>query len=395
MTADAKRSASEKRRILVVDDDSFAREAMRRSLRPHHAEWEITLAAGVEAALEALRSTECDVVLSDLNMPGRDGFDLLRDIRLGESTKDLPVIIITGAQDSDLKRKALDWGATDLLNKPVDPLDLISRLKNALRLKDAQDRLRRQNETLEDTVRLRTAELERARLDLIWRLARASEFRDAETGWHVVRVGYFSFELARALGLDPATAAMLFHTAPLHDVGKIGIPDAILLKPGRLSPEEWVVMQSHTRLGAAILRENVIQPLVTEGLEFVTPPERTAGTPPMVGMAANIALHHHERWDGSGYPEALGGDSIPIEARIVAVADVFDALSSRRPYKPAFEEQVVLSMIRRGAGTQFDPRIVEALFANIPRFREIQARFADDGAALAHAGADQQVRFTT
>ncbi|HYC76421.1 MAG TPA: HD domain-containing phosphohydrolase [Planctomycetota bacterium] len=384
--SDAVAVGSGRRRVLVVDDEAHIRDALRDALRPYRREWETTTADSVDSALAALEATEVDAVVADLNMPGRSGFELLSLMRASERFADVPVIIVTGALEHELKRKALELGATDLLNKPVDLLDLIARLRSALRLKACQDELKSRNRNLEKAVRARTSELERARLDLIWRLGKAAEFRDAETGWHVVRVGYFARELALAVGVDHGVADMLFHTAPLHDVGKIGIPDQILLKPGRLTADEWEVMKTHTRLGAEILRPDMLETLASEGLSLFLP-GGAGDDGAMLTMASEVALRHHERWDGGGYPDGLAGDAIPLAARIVTVADVFDALSSRRPYKAPIDEATVLDMIRRGAGTQFDPAVAAALETRMDVFREVQARFEDrrEHAVGAHA----------
>jgi putative two-component system response regulator len=368
--------ASRVAKILIVDDDPDVRAALKDGLRPYRNEWSATSVESVDEALKVVASDACDVVVSDFHMPGRDGFDLLRSLRSRPSTADLPVVIVTGALEHDLKRRALELGATDLLTKPIQLVDLVARLRSVLKLKRCQDDLRDRNAALEGLVRLRTADLERAKIELIWRLGKASEFRDRETGWHVVRVGYFARTLAEALGADSRTANMLFHTAPLHDVGKIGIPDRILLKPGKLTPEEWDVMRTHTTQGAEILRADVLRGVVDENPELAMPAIGKA-TGEMLEMAADIAHYHHERWDGTGYPVGLVHDKIPLAARITSVADVFDALSSRRPYKPAFDESEVLAMMRKGSGTQFDPAIVDAFERKLAVFRDIRERFQD------------------
>ncbi|HYC76175.1 MAG TPA: HD domain-containing phosphohydrolase [Planctomycetota bacterium] len=363
-------------RILVVDDEEMVRRAMAVLLKPFVG-WTVTTAGDAASALAYLDTEPFDAVVADIHMPGVDGFALLSEIRRRPRTADLPVVVVTGASERDLKRRALDLGATDLLTKPVDGPDLVARLRSVLRLKDFQDQLRRHNEELEETVRRRTAQLESARLELIWRLGKAAEFRDSETGSHVVRVGFFAMEIAREMGVDRRTAATLFHTAPLHDIGKLGIPDQILLKPGKLTPEEWEVMKGHARIGADLLRSDALGVQRAWDSGDVALPQGDVDRGDLLDMAANIANYHHERWDGGGYPEGLLRDAIPLEARITALADVFDALSSKRPYKAAFDDAEVLALVRRGAGTQFDPAVSTAFEARLPRLREIQVRFRD------------------
>jgi putative two-component system response regulator len=367
------------RRVLFVDDERNILDGLARMLRCMRGEWEMDCAESVDQALEFLREADYDAVVSDINMPGRDGFDLLREIRCDERTVDVPVIILTGNAERSLKSEALNLGATDLLNKPVAREDLVARVRSVLRLKAYEDKIKRDRDTFEARVRKRTADLERSRIEMIWRLGKAGEFRDSDTGNHVVRVGYYSLELAKTLGLDSAVATRLFITAPLHDLGKIGIPDHILLKPGKLTPDEWVSMKQHARIGAEILKCNVMGRGRAEVLGGVTLNEASLlGGEPLTEMASSIALNHHERWDGGGYPSGLTGDEIPIEARVAMVADVYDALSSKRPYKEAFPESKVLAIMRHGTGTQFDPEVFAAFERSMGVFRQIASDFGDD-----------------
>lgn len=367
------------KRVLFVDDEHRVLEGLRRMLRDLRGEWEMSFAASADEAMRLLLKSDYDAVISDVNMPVKDGFDLLRAIRSDEHTRDIPVVILTGNAEQGLKRRALDMGATDLLNKPADREDLIARIENVVRLKRYQDRIKQDKATLELRVRERTAELERSRMELIWRLGKAGEFRDTDTGNHVVRVGYYALELANALGLDPEFGRRLFVTAPLHDLGKIGIPDAILLKPGKLTPAEWDVMKQHTRIGAKILRENVFNEHAAAILGDILGADLEQGNP-LTEMGASIAMNHHERWDGSGYPAGIEGEEIPIEARITTLADVYDALSSKRPYKEAFPEEKVLHIMRQGVGTQFDPEAFATFERSLDAFRRIGVELADDTA---------------
>ena len=315
------------RRILFVDDELNVLNGLARTLRHKRKIWEMHFARGVEEALRFVETMDLDVVISDISMPGRDGFALLSIIRNREKTKDLPFLMLTGLNDSRLKRKALDLGATDLLNKPADPEDLLARINNMLRLKAYQDEIKAQNALLDQKIKDRTAELEASRLDLIWRLGRTAEHRDTDTGNHVVRVGYYCKVLAENLGMDREFTEMIFLTSPLHDIGKIGIPDSILLKQGKLNPDEWKIMKQHCVIGSDILRQDTVEraPLGTWHDLFRRPASAKSDNP-FLKMAETIALSHHERWNGNGYPSGLSADSIPVESRIVAIADVCDAL---------------------------------------------------------------------
>lgn len=364
--------------VLFVDDDATFLDGLRRMLHSHREEWSMTFVSSVDDALEQLGLSTIDTVVSDLQMPRQTGFDLLQRIALSPSLRHVPVIIMTGAAERDLKRRALDHGATDLLNKPVDPDDLIARIRSVLRLKSYQDQIRAQNDLLDRKVQERTKALDASRMDLIWRLGKVAEFRDEQTGNHIIRVGSYCKVLAGALGMSPDFAEMIFLTSPLHDIGKIGIPDSILLQPRKLTSAEWDLMRTHCAIGADMLRQDAVTwPSVqaVAATRFTAQPEGQRN--PFLEMAASIALGHHEWWDGTGYPRKLSGEAIPLEARIVAVADVYDALSSARPYKPAFPEEVVLSLMQRKVGSHFDPAVYEAFRRSLPAFREILGRLTD------------------
>lgn len=372
-----------KPRVLLVDDEPNVLDALRRVLRTEREHWELCFATSADEALAELERAETDVLVSDVNMPGKTGFNLLAEVRGRESTRDLPVIILTGNQESGLKRRALDLGATDLLNKPADPDELIARLRSALRLKSYQDDLKAQNEILDRKVRERTAEVTQSRLDIIWRLGKAAEFRDEETGNHVVRVGCYCRALAETMGLGRERAEVLLLASPLHDLGKIGVPDHILLKRGPLTDAEWTVMRRHCAIGAQILRQNskVMETFLNwRGADAQR--EATNSRNPLLETAALIALMHHERWDGSGYPAGLRGPEIPVEARIVALADSFDALSSARPYKPAFPPERVMSIIREETGSHFDPEIYAVFQMALPELQAIRGEFTDAPSAV-------------
>ncbi|MBU0595078.1 response regulator [Candidatus Bipolaricaulota bacterium] len=367
-----------KRHILFVDDESNVLDGLRRILRTERGRWDMSFVDGADAALNEMLAGDFDVVVSDVNMPGKDGFALLAEMRKNERTRDVPVIILTGRKDSDIKRRALNMGATDLLSKPVDPQDLISRLRSVIRLKAYQDEIKRQNTILEHEVEERTAELSDSHLDLIWRLGKAAEYRDEETGNHVVRVGCCCRIIAEALRADDEFVELLFLTGPLHDIGKIGIPDAILMKRGPLNEDEWDVMKRHCVIGAEILREdsklrNVF--LAWPGARKRSNDPRAQN--PVLKMASSIAKTHHEWWDGTGYPSRLAGEEIPLESRIVALADTYDALRSERPYKPALSEDEALTVIHEEAGRHFDPAVYAAFRESGDELRSIQTQLRD------------------
>lgn len=364
--------------VMFVDDDPDCLDGLRRMLHPYQKEWSMTFVASVEEALDCLHRTPIDTVVSDVQMSGLTGFDLLQAIAESPRMCHLPVIMMTGAGEQDLKRRALNLGAADLLNKPIDPDDLIARIRSVLRLKSYQDQIRAQNDLLDQKVQERTRALDASRVDLIWRLGRVAEFRDEQTGNHIIRVGSYCKVLAEALGLSPDFAEMIFLTSPLHDIGKIGIPDGILLQPGKLTPTEWAIMRRHCTIGADMLRQETwVRPSTRAVSAGDSADESDGGRNPFLNMASSIALAHHEWWDGTGYPQRLSGEGIPLEARIVAVADVYDALSSARPYKPAFPEDAVLSLMEQKAGSHFDRAVYEAFCRSRAAFREILGRLTD------------------
>ena len=366
-----------KRKVLFVDDEVRVLDGIRRLLRGERENWEMTFVDGVERALEVLAEEDHDAVVSDYNMPIRNGLDLLKSIRNNPRTEDIPVVILTGNGDPAMKRLALDDGATDLLSKPVEKDDLLARLRSALRLKDYMDEIKQHRNLLEQRVRERTAELEYSRAEVIWRLGKAGEFRDSDTGFHVVRVGLYARTLAEAMGLEPAHSEEIFLSAPLHDIGKIGIPDRILLKPGKLDPAEWEIMKTHATIGGQILRAKPIAQEHSRALSDLVQLD-DLGSNPFAEVGAVIAENHHENWDGSGYPCGRVGDEIPISARITSVADVYDALCSKRPYKAAFPESEVIRLMRQAAGTKFDPDVCEAFEDSLGEFREIRSNFIDE-----------------
>ncbi|MCA9562884.1 MAG: response regulator [Myxococcales bacterium] len=365
------------KRLLFVDDDAQFLASIERLLAIRgEADWEVICLNDPTAALAEIESGRgIDTVVTDVEMPGMSGLELLEAIRSREESIGIPVIVLTGARDTSLKRKAMDLGASDLLNKPVVWEELLARLKSSVRLKAQADQLIEMNQNLSELVAQRTEELSAARLDLLWRLAKAAEYRDEETGMHVVRVGLYSKRLGEALSLPGDQLRLLVATAPLHDIGKIGVPDDILRKPGKLSDAEWKVMRSHCEIGEKILTEESKAMLGYRRWfgEF----QSHSKEDPMLEMAATIAMTHHEKWDGSGYPAGLSGDSIPLVGRIVAVSDVLDALLSKRPYKPAFSPEKCMEIITEGAGKHFDPQVVEAFADSFDDLIDLRASYSD------------------
>jgi putative two-component system response regulator len=332
-------------RILILDDEDRNIDVLQRLLvKAGHGQLQCT--TDPRQALTLLRERLPDLILLDLHMPGMDGFEVMAAVRkeVPEGTY-LPILVLTGDLEPDTRQRALSVGATDFVTKPFEATEVLLRIRNLLMTRHLHLRLQRHNEELEEKVRLRTMELEEAQAEIISRLALAAEYRDDLTGQHAKRVGTLSGMLAMELGLDPAYGEILERAAPLHDVGKIGIPDSILLKKGGLTDEEFCLMRTHIDIGARILG----------GSRF-----------DLLRLAREIALSHHEKWDGTGY-RGLAGDAIPISGRIVAVADVFDCLSHERPYKAAFPFSRVLDLIVVDRGRHFDPDVVDALLRLVER----------------------------
>jgi putative two-component system response regulator len=346
--------------ILVVDDEDMNIQLLRHVLEPAGFTRLVT-ATDPRSVMPLFRAARPDLVLLDLKLPHLDGYHLLDLLRAEIPPDDyLPILVLTSDASADARRRALAGGAQDFLAKPLSPMEIRLRVGNLLETRFLHLALRDENERLEERVRQRTAELEEARIEILERLARAAEFRDDATGLHTQRVGRIAALLAETVGLSGQEVELIRRAAPLHDIGKIGIPDAVLLKDARLTADEIAVMQNHTRIGAEILSGSDV---------------------PLLALGREIALTHHERWDGSGYPGGLMGVTIPLSGRAVAVADVFDALTHERPYKRAWTPAEALAEIERQAGSQFDPDLARA-FAQLYQ----AGRLAESIAAVGRSG---------
>ena len=343
-------TATERNTLLVVDDVPENIDILAGVLG---GEYRVTFATrGPDALAAALAQPQPGLILLDVMMPGMDGYEVCRRLKADLRTRDIPIVFLTAQNDVSDEEFGLSLGAVDYLHKPCHPAIVRQRVRIHLELHN-------QNLALEERVRERTRELEETRVEIVRRLGRAGEYRDNETGFHVNRMSQYCYCLALAAGIPPQHAELLQLAAPMHDIGKIGIPDSILLKPGRLDDEERKIMQGHAAIGAEIIGDH------PSGL---------------LALARSVALTHHERWDGTGYPLGLAGENIPIEGRIAAICDVFDALTCVRPYKLAWTFDAAVDYIVGESGKAFDPALVTLFFDVVPQFAEIRARYADASA---------------
>ncbi|MBS97215.1 MAG: two-component system response regulator [Oceanospirillaceae bacterium] len=320
--------------ILVVDDEPSNLKVLRQLL---HEEYRLLFARNGEDALTLAEQEKPDLILLDVMMPGITGYDVCTALKQNPLTQSIPVIFVTALRDSVDEAHGFELGAVDFITKPVVPAIIKARVKTHLSL-------------------VRADALTEAHVQLIQKLSRAAEYKDNETGQHVLRMSHYSRLLALACGFSAPAAEDLLHAAPMHDIGKIGVPDEILTKPGKLTDEEFTIMKQHPIIGAEILGDSSAR---------------------LIRLARSVALTHHEKWDGSGYPQGLKGEAIPIEGRIVALADVFDALTSRRPYKEPWSFDRTVAHIREQSGKHFDPQLVTHLENLLPEFEAIRARWAD------------------
>ena len=344
-------------RVLLVDDTKSNIDILIHALRDS---FKLGVAMSGLRALDYVRRNEVDLILLDVMMPELDGFEVCRRLKEAPDTAGIPIIFITAMDRPEDKTRGFEYGAVDYITKPFDISEVKARVRTHLTLVMAQEALKQQNIALEEKVRERTRELEETQLEIINRLGLASEYRDEGTGQHVQRISDYCRLLGRVAGLPHEEVDLISRASTMHDAGKIGISDSILLKPGALTDDEWTAMKLHSEIGGELL---------------------SGGKSRLLRVAEEIALTHHERWDGTGYPKGLKGEEIPLDGRIVCVCDVFDALVSERPYKKAWSVEDALSEISEWAGRQFDPWLADLFVGLEPELKRIVATVREEGQA--------------
>jgi len=322
--------------LLLVDDEPVNLRVLKRLLE---SECQLIFAKNGEEAIKLAEARQPNLILLDVMMPGLTGFEVCRHLKKQSKTKHIPVIFVTALNDEHDETEGFDAGAVDYITKPISPAIVKARVKTHLSLVQAD-------------------ELLNSRLQVVQRLGKAAEYKDNETGMHVMRMSHFAKELALAYGLTEQQAEILLHAAPMHDIGKIGIADSIMLKPGKLTDEEFSTMQKHPEIGAEIIGD--------------------CGDSILLNVAKSVSLTHHEKWDGTGYPKGLAGEDIPIEGRICAIADVFDALTSKRPYKDAWSIEDTVAFLKEQKGKHFEPKLVDLMIEILPKILDIKATFKDE-----------------
>ncbi|MEW6982811.1 HD-GYP domain-containing protein [Colwelliaceae bacterium 6471] len=346
-------------RIFIIDDEPANLKLLQRMLEAQGYN-ELVLISDPREVISQYQLKRPDLILLDINMPHLDGYQVMEQLQaLGDSLLP-PIVMLTAQSGKDFLLRSLAAGARDYICKPFDRNELLMRVRNLLEAQVAHRMVNNQKEVLEDMVKERTVELNHTRLQVVQRLGMAAEYRDEETGCHILRMSHICALLAKGIGWDADQCDLILNASPMHDIGKIGIPDAILLKPGKLDPQEWEVMKTHALIGGRLL----------EG-----------GGSELMEMAQDIALTHHEKWDGSGYPNGLSGENIPMSGRIAALADVFDALTSVRPYKKAWTVEASVELIKENSGKHFDPILVEVFLKDLPRIVLIREQFSELGNA--------------
>ncbi|WP_416886322.1 HD domain-containing phosphohydrolase [Marinospirillum sp.] len=347
-------------RILMIDDEPVNLKLLQKMLSAQGYQSLISI-TDPRQVLEAYQAERPSLILLDINMPHLDGFQVMEQLKALEDPLLPPIVILTAQHSQDYLLRALSLGARDFLTKPFDRTELLMRVRNQLEVHQAQLLLHDQKRYLEQEVKRRTAELHQTRKEVIRRLGRAAEFRDNETGFHIVRMSKYSAILAQSLGWNAEECDLLLNASPMHDIGKIGIPDHILQKPGKLTTEEWQIMQQHAEIGATLLADDPSS---------------------LFQLAQEVAATHHEKFNGQGYPKGLKGEEIPLSGRIVAVADVFDALTSTRPYKKAWSNEKAIALIQNEAGAHFDPEVVKHFMHCLPEILAVQAQYQETASAL-------------
>jgi len=342
-------------KILIVDDDSTSIRLLKKILT--EAGYTSLFATRDPQKVQKMyQSIQPDLLVLDLHMPHMEGFKIMDQLRAHDKDDYLPILVISQERNRVIQFSALEAGAKDFLVKPYDSIEVILRIRNFLEVRMLHKQIREHNKLLEIRVRERTEELYQTQIDVIQRLSRAVEYRDSETGTHTMRMAQYTYSLALALGMTPDECEVMSTASSLHDVGKIGIPDRILQKPGKLTLEEWEVMKTHTHIGSELL---------------------AGSNSKFLKLGQEIALTHHEKWDGTGYPRGLKKDKIPLAGRICGLCDVFDALTSKRPYKDPWPIEEALAEIKKGSGKHFDPDLVKTFFQILPQIRRIHDRYGD------------------
>jgi putative two-component system response regulator len=338
--------ANGKQTVLLVDDTPENIDVLVGTLKN---DYHVKAATNGEKALQLVQAAPPDIILLDIMMPGIDGYEVCRRLKADYTTRHIPVIFITARIAVEDELRGLELGAVDYITKPISPPIVQARVKTHLALYD-------QNRELDRKVHLKTQQLHQTRLQIIQRLGRAAEYKDNETGLHVIRMSHYARILGLAAGMSAVEADLLMNAAPMHDIGKIGIPDQILKKPGKLDTDEFEIMKTHTTIGGEIIGDDACE---------------------LLQLARVVALTHHEKWNGLGYPNGLAAEDIPRVGRIVAIADVFDALTSVRPYKKAWPVEEAVSFLHAGVGEHFDPQLVPLFTAALPEVLQVKAQYAE------------------
>ncbi|HEC28514.1 MAG TPA: response regulator [Gammaproteobacteria bacterium] len=342
--------------ILIVDDQEMNVKLLDKILR-QSGFTNITCTSDSRQVEQLYLENDFDLVLLDIRMPHLDGFEIIEKLDSIEKDSYVPILVLTAQNDQQTKLNALKLGAKDFLTKPFDQTEVMLRINNLLEVRLLHKQQKSLNMALDLRVQERTQELNDTRLEVIRRLGRAAEFRDNETGFHIIRMSQYAQLITLSVGLGAEEAELILNASPMHDIGKIGIPDNILLKPGKLDSNEWEIMKTHSAIGAEILSGHDSELMI---------------------MAREIALYHHEKYDGSGYPAGLAGADIPIAARIVALSDVFDALTSERPYKKAWPVEEAVAEIKQSSGQHFDPELVHAFEKTLPDILDVRVQYLEE-----------------
>lgn len=344
-------SAEQSRQTILAVDDAPENLSVLRGILA--SDYKLKVALNGEKAIQiAFSDPMPDLILLDIMMPDMDGYEVCRRLKADPRTRKIPVVFVTAMGETEDETLGFKLGAVDYITKPVSPPIVHARVKTHLAMHD-------QKRTLEKMVSQRTVELNSTRLEIIRRLGRAAEFKDNETGMHVIRMSHYARIIAKTIGMGEEEADLLLQASPMHDIGKIGIPDSVLLKPAKLDAEEWAMMQKHPEFGANIIGEHQSE---------------------LLDMARIVALTHHEKWNGKGYPKGLVGEEIPLVGRIVAIADVFDALTTERPYKKAWRVEDAVNLIKEESGHHFDSALVKAFLDSLPEILKVKDRYAETNA---------------